>query len=369
MALRTEADVVRTLRAGTYTLDELYRLVEATVDVTRDSGTDEIHPGDRRWRRRVRGALQQARAKGTGRRVRRATWVIDGPREQPRRMVFIGPAATVAEFELRLQDAIALLEDLDEPADLVVTDPPYALGRGTGPGANRVARAYSPRRNVVPGYQDVDPGEYREFTYRWVAAAAAALRPGGQLCVVTGPQQAAVHQIAAEDAGLTFVSSIAARRDFAMRATRRPAMGHWTVTTLCRGRLDHPARVWNTPPDLPKARSGADYPLDVWEHNGRVQRTKDGLLTYDNMLPVRLAWRLVYAHSNPDELVVDPFTGASSIAEQAHLLGRRVIAGDTNPHAIAFSAARMLDEVLWPGEQAPTLAPAGEQQPLFAATA
>ena len=216
MALRTEADVVRTLRAGTYTLDELYRIVETTEDVTRDGGLDEIHPGDRRWRRRVRGALQHARAKGTGRRVDRATWVIDGPRDQPRRMILIHAAATIAEFELRLQGAIALLEDLDEPADLVVTDPPYALERGRGgTGEGLARRVYSQRRKVVPGYQDVDPGEYREFTYRWVAAAAAALRPGGQLVVVTGPQQAAIHQLAAEDAGLTFVASIAALADCA----------------------------------------------------------------------------------------------------------------------------------------------------------
>jgi len=225
MAIRTEADVVRTLKAGTYTLDELYRLTEATVDITRDGGMDEIHPGDRRWRRRLRGALQHASAKGTGRRVRRATWVIDGPREAPRRMILIHAAATVAEFELRLQDAIALLQDLDEPADLVVTDPPYALARDRGGAGEGLARrVYSQRRNVVPGYRDVDPGQYREFTYRWIAVAAAALRPAGQLVVVTGPQQAALHQIAAEDAGLTFVSSIAARREFALRTTRRPAM-------------------------------------------------------------------------------------------------------------------------------------------------
>jgi hypothetical protein len=219
----------------------------------------------------------------------------------------------------------------------------------------------------VGGYVDVDPAAYDEFTHRWIHAAAAALRIGGQLVVITGPQQAAVHQVAAARAGLTFVSSIAARRQFALRSTRRPAMAHWTVTTMCRGRLDHHARVWNTPPDLPKAASGLDYPLDWWADNGRVERTKTGLMTYDNTLPDRLAWRTVYAHSNPGDLVVDPFTGAGTLAEHAHLLGRRVIAGDINPKAIAFTAARLLDEVLWPAQQQPPL-PLGdiEQQPLFA---
>ncbi|MGE0363744.1 MAG: site-specific DNA-methyltransferase [Vicinamibacterales bacterium] len=372
MALRTEADVVRTLTSGTYTLEQIYALVGQRGDVARDGGMDPVHPGDRRWWRRVRGALQQLRAGGQGRRVGKAMWAIDGTPQTPKRMTLIVAGGTLAEFELRLRDAIALLREVDEPVDLVVTDPPYGLRHDKGAGADLAQRVYSQRRQVVGGYVDVDPAAYDEFTYRWVAAAAAALRDGGQLVVVTGPEQAAIHQVAATAAGLTFVSAIAARRAFALRSTRRRAMAHWTVTTMCRGRRDSPKRVFNTPPDLPKAASGLDYPLDYaldwWEHNGRVERTKHGLLTYDNMLPERFAWRLVYAHSRPGDLVVDPFCGAGSIPEQAHKLQRRVIAGDVNAQAIAFTAARMLDEALWPGDRAPTLTapPAVEQGSLFA---
>jgi len=41
---------------------------------------------------------------------------------------------------------------------------------------------------VVGGYVEVDPVEYGEFTAQWIAAAGAALRPGGYLAVVTGAQ-------------------------------------------------------------------------------------------------------------------------------------------------------------------------------------
>ena len=77
--LRTEADVVKTLRAGTYTLDELHNLVQDRVDVTRDGGLDAINDStDTRWQRRVRGALQQLRARGDGHRVARSCWAIRG---------------------------------------------------------------------------------------------------------------------------------------------------------------------------------------------------------------------------------------------------------------------------------------------------
>ena len=50
----------------------------------------------------------------------------------------------------------------------------------------------------------------------------AALRP-------TGPQRAAVVQCA-EQAGLTRVSSIAARRTFSLATLRRPACSHWAIS-------------------------------------------------------------------------------------------------------------------------------------------
>ena len=354
--LRTEADVVKTLRAGTYTLDELYALVQDRVDVTRDGGLDAINDStDTRWRRRVRGALQQLRARGDGHRVARSCWAIDGTPDQPRRMILIHGGGSVADFELRVQDAVRTLRELTEPADVVVTDPPWGLRRDHGPEAERLASLYG-NRCVVPGYVDVDPAGYEEFTQRWVTEAAGALRSGGQLVVVTGPQQAAVVQIAAQHAGLTFVSSIAARRDFPLYTTRRPSFAHWTITTMVRGSLRHPRRVWNTPPDLPKAASGADYPLDVWEHNGRCTRGRAGLLVYDNTLPPRLAGRVIYGFSDPGELVVDPFVGGGAIAQACMTLGRRFIGADVNPHAVRFTAARLLTDCAWPAERAPQLA-------------
>ena len=47
--LASEADVLRTLHAGTYTLEQLYGLCEQRAPVDRDGGHDPVpdHPGDR----------------------------------------------------------------------------------------------------------------------------------------------------------------------------------------------------------------------------------------------------------------------------------------------------------------------------------
>jgi DNA modification methylase len=355
VGLKTEADAIRTMRAGTYTLLELYVHVAATADIARDRGLeppDAAHPTDRVWRRRARGVLQTLRASGNAQRVAASVWALRGTRDHPQQLVLIARGGTLAQIELLLKDAVELLGELEEPADLVLCDPPYGLARGTS--ASSAQRVY--RRNhrqVVGGYMDVPAEGYKEFTFRWVAAAARALRPAGQLVAITGPQQAALVQYAAEDSGLEWVNSIPAYREFALRTTRRFACSHWKVTIMCRGRQQDRRRVFNVPQDLPKARSGIDYPLDWWPENGRADRP--GLLRYDNSLPLRLVLRAIEACSNRGELVVDPCVGSGTTAIAARRLGRRCIAADTNPKALRFAAARLLYEHAWPEEREPTL--------------
>jgi hypothetical protein len=190
-----------------------------------------------------------------------------------------------------------------------------------------------------------------------VRAAAAALRPGGQLAAITGPQRAGVVQFTAEQAGLTWVASIVARRQFPLATLHRPASAHWTITVMCRGALTHPGRVFNPPPDQPRARSGHPYPLDWWaEGNGRADRP--GLLRYDNSLPLPLVLRLTRAFTDPGEHVVDPFTGGGTTAIACWQSGRRFTGGDLNPAALRFTAARLLAEYAWPADQQPALFPA-----------
>jgi DNA modification methylase len=301
----------------------------------------------------VRGALQTLRREGAARRLGPSVWILDGAPAAPRRAVLVSLGGTHGDVELRLAQAADLLAQLDEPAALVCTDPPYGLGVGRGARHDTGQRTYARDGSaVVGGYVDVDPAAYREFTAEWVSAAAAALAPGGYLAAVTGPQQAAWVQVAAEDAGLTYVNSIAVGRVFALRTTRRFAHAHWTVTVMCSGPLSSGRRTFTTPPDLPKARSGVDYPLDLWPI-GDVGRAdaRPGALRYPNTLPVKLVDRLVGALTRPADarsgrdLVCDPFVGGGTTALVALRRGLRFVGGDVNPAALSFTAARLSVDV------------------------
>ena len=83
--LASEADVLRTLRVGTYTLEQLYHRCEQHAPVARDGGHDPVpdHAGDTRGKRRVRGALQGLRRSGRATRIGRSSWAIQGTPECP----------------------------------------------------------------------------------------------------------------------------------------------------------------------------------------------------------------------------------------------------------------------------------------------
>jgi methylase of polypeptide subunit release factors len=357
MALRTEADVVATLEAGTYPLPALYGVVAAEADVARDRGHDRVQDGQPRWQRRVRCALQHAKRTGRARQAGRGVWAItDGTVGRPVRALLVLLTAAPTQLELALVDAATLLGRVEEQVSLVLADPPWALDRGQPGGVDQ--RVYvRDHQRVVGGYEDVSPAEYAEFTQRWVRAAAAALRPGGYLAAITGPQQAARVQVAAADAGLSYVNAVVVRRPFALRSTRRFAHAHLVVSLLAVGPPDSPLRYFASPPDLPKARSGRDYPLDWWPDIPKYERA--GLLRYDNALHPRLVRRIVLATTRPTEqtpdglgeLVADPFVGSGTAALVCLQEGRRFVGGDVNPAALRFTMARLLAEHLWTPRQ------------------
>ncbi len=296
--------------------------------------------------------LQALRRTGKAHRVAEATWVIDGSRDMPRRCLLV-ICGKPSHLELVLADAADLLRSQDGTADLIIADPPWALQRqGLGdPERDRGERVYKRDSSlVVPGYVDVAEDEYAEFTQRWVEAAAAALRPGAYLSIITGPTAAARTQVAAEDAGLRFVNQVIARRPFALKTTRRFSHAHTVVTIMCSGPVTSSRRFFSTPADLPRAASGASYPLDFWPDMVKPTETP-GELRYDNTLPELLVRRCLHALTAGPEnggtawqsLVVDPFIGGGATAVVAHRERRRFLGGDVNPHSLRYVMARVAE--------------------------
>jgi hypothetical protein len=335
--LRTAADLVRTLGDGTYCLQDVYRHAEQFGLADRPGARDDAGDGQAKYKRDIRAALYaEERRRGRARRTGPATWLIDGSPERPRRALFIWLPRDPGRLELVLGEATRVLAEADEPIDLVFADPPWGLGRGDDTSAyQRVYRR--DRSHVMPGYIDVPDGPYAAFTAEWVAAAAQALRTGGYLAAVAGPQRAARIQCTAEDLGLTYVNSIKVARRFGVHCTRRLTHQHYVISLLSKGPLTSRSRVFHQLPEFPRGRNGGKYGVDMWDDIPAVNRA--GLLRWDNTLHPTLPGRVIRMTTNDGDLVCDPFVGGGSTPEACLKTRRRFYGGDASEQALRSSGS------------------------------
>ncbi len=341
--LRTEADVIRQLEPGAYELQELYAKVEEAGVAGRDGGYELVQDGQARFKRRVRNVVTQLKRQGDMSPLGDARWLIEGSKARPERamLVLFGEPS---EITLALKAAHELLREIDAPVDLILADPPYQLNVNQGRG-DVGARIYARDQSmVIKGYVDVEPDrEYSDFTDEWMGPAFEALRPGGQIAVVTGDEQAAYIQLSAKKHGLTYVNQIIVTKPFPLRTTKRFASSHSVVSVVTKGSLYRADRTFNVPPELPLAASGVSYPKDVWTDIPKYERP--GRVRYANSLAPELVDRLVRTFSNEGDHLVYPFFGGGYIAVLCALTNRRLTAGDVNPESLRFGMARTLDVV------------------------
>jgi hypothetical protein len=312
---RAETAVLAEL-SGTYTLSQIYKAVQsAGPSVTqRNSGNDIVWgASDSRWKHRVRGALASAKRRGTSQRVGPGVWLLRGTPKRPRGAILIS-LDPGGDIELRVQTAAELLQTLDEPADLVLADPPYKLGVGQGIQRDYGLRCYQRDPSwVMGGYQEVpDELSWEAFLSQWIPHAANAIRPGGYLA---------------------------------------------RIGLFTKGPLNSPARVFNCPPELPRPRNGRSYPHDIWPIGYVPKAESRNTLKYANTLPTKLVDHIVGATTRPldpcrkPDLVVDPFLGGGTSAIVAKNRGLRFVGGDTNYGAVRFTMGRLSETQLSPSRK------------------
>ncbi|GAC1531727.1 MAG: hypothetical protein NVS3B10_27060 [Polyangiales bacterium] len=81
-------------------------------------------------------------------------------------------------------------------------------------------------------------------------------------------------------------------------------------------------------------------PSDVWDVAAinNMARERTG---YPTQKPLALLERLVGAHSQPGELVLDPYCGSGTTLVAARTLGRRALGIDASPEAICVARSRL----------------------------
>lgn len=257
-------------------------------------------------------------------------------------------ALTGRELGLLAQgDNLELLTALPaEVADLVATDPPFGTGR---------------RRTLGASYEDswksVDA--YLAFLRPRLEAIHRILKPTGSLLLHLDYRAIFdVKPVLDQLFGRThFINEIIWHYTGGGRAKRHFSRKHDTLLWYAKGErwtfnIDAVRVPYKATSGYGRAgitsRSGKKYqphpdgtPVDdVWEIpiiNPLAAERCD----YPTQKPERLLERIILAMSNPGDLVVDPFCGSGTAAVVAERTGRRWIACDRSPKAIAITAERL----------------------------
>lgn len=248
------------------------------------------------------------------------------------------PAVTLFEG-----DCLDLLAGLaDESVRLVVTSPPYNIGK-----------TYE-RRRALEEYLNGQAAVLRE--------CVRVLAPGGSLCWQVGnyvdrgaivPLDIPLYPILSS-LGLVMRNRIVWHFEHGLHCSRRLSGRYETINWYTKG--DHyvfdldPIRVPQKYPNKrhykgpsrgsPSGNPKGKNPGDVWifpnVKNNHVEKTQ-----HPCQFPVELPERLVLALTEPGDLVLDPYMGAGSTIVAAVRHGRRAVGADVVPEYVALTRERV----------------------------
>ncbi|MFN0073787.1 MAG: DNA-methyltransferase [Chloroflexota bacterium] len=232
----------------------------------------------------------------------------------------------------------------DESVQLVVTSPPYNLGKDYG-----TAR------------DDATYHSYLEWVDVWMAELRRVLEPGGRVCLnipldinlafdSSGKKSTTKHPVLAD-----FTELLVRQRGWVYNTTiiwlernisRRTAWGSWLsasdpwVNTAAEAILvlskDTRKRVGKGRTSDVTREEFMDWTLGLWEFNGQNPREWG----HPAPFPEELPRRLIKLFSFIDDTVLDPFLGSGTTARIAKSLGRNAIGIEIDPHFCEVAANR-----------------------------
>lgn len=242
-----------------------------------------------------------------------------------------------------------LAAQADASIDLVIADPPYAIGKDTW--------------DLFPSL-----AEYVEWCDDWLAEVARVLSPAGAAYVCGFSEILAEVKVRSAgrfsggcrwliwhyrnkanlggDWGRSHESILHLRKSSAHRididavrvpynrhTTRYPERSQAVSSQYGRGQR---REGWQPHPLGAKPRDVIEVPVLC---NGMAERTP-----HPTQKPEALITQLVAASSAPGQRVLDPFAGSGTTAVVCEKLSRRWIAGDLDPRYVGLARARIADQ-------------------------
>ncbi len=209
-------------------------------------------------------------------------------------------------------DCIDGMRSLDDGSvDLIVTDPPFAIGFGA-------RRSNYNRRpdNVLDGYGEIRQRDYLSFSRSWISEAYGVLRESGSMFVFSGWSNLKDVLIALDEAGFITVNHIIWRYQFGVVTKKRYVTSHYHCLYVCKD--DKKRRFYPDSRFGPGSERYRDME-DVWYIRREYWRNEKKTPT---KLPSEIIRKILQYASRPGDLVLDPFLGSGQVAAVSKEMGR-----------------------------------------------
>jgi len=212
------------------------------------------------------------------------------------------------------------------PIMLLWTDPPYGTGKTQTQGNNNY----------------YDPKDIRQ-TCKAITKWLPAMAPNGTVVICCDYRLASHITQTVIEAQWCYRGEII--WEFGLG---RPRTTWWPVrhNNLLTFTKTHTSGIFN-PEAVPRQKRLAPkpgYPTDkpagsTWDYT--MSNTDPQRVGYPNQKPLEIINPFILAHTNPGDLVADPYCGSGSTAVAAVKNNRNFYGADINPHAVTASKARL----------------------------
>lgn len=205
-----------------------------------------------------------------------------------------------------------------QPADLLLTDPPYCLlTRRRKGGDPREKHHRKIEREPVARFDTV--ADYRAFTEQWLTVVAKTLSSAAPMIVWTNFLGRESILSVAGKLGYRFLGEFV----WAKRTTERQGNEYllrvYEIALVLGTHAAAPLRLSDPSPCWAVVAS--------YDEDGEAARWGN----HPNHKPFTVVEPLIRAYSGPGQLVLDPFAGSGSIAAAALRLGRRAATMEIEP--------------------------------------
>jgi DNA modification methylase len=236
-------------------------------------------------------------------------------------------------WKIRTGNCMNLMASMElESIDLAFADPPYNIGI-----------AYK-------GYSDsLETDKYLEWCETWIERVSLLLKPTGSFFILNSWEWAPYMAISAEEHGLHVKQWIVWYETFGTNCTgkynrtSRPLL--WCVRNKKHFTFNA-AAVTKPSARLAKYHDKRAKPTgkiwdDVWNIPRLCGTFKERQAGFPTQLPLALLRPIVGAHSNPGDIVLDPFSGSATTGMACLELGRRYHGLELSDHYAEASRERM----------------------------